>query len=42
LVMFEFESGTFSFCFFYLCFVWRIMFACLVVCKWQVRHGVQR
>ncbi len=28
--------------FFYLCFVWRIVFACLVVCRWQVRHGVQR
>jgi hypothetical protein len=26
--------------FFYLCFVWRIVFACLVVCRWQVRHGV--
>jgi hypothetical protein len=28
--------------FFYLCFVQRIVFACLVVCRWQVRHGVQR
>jgi hypothetical protein len=28
--------------FFYLCFVRRIVFACLVVCRWQVRHGVQR
>jgi hypothetical protein len=26
--------------FFYLCFVWRIMFACLMVCRWQVWHGV--
>jgi hypothetical protein len=25
--------------FFYRCFVWRIVFACLVVCRWQVRHG---
>jgi hypothetical protein len=28
--------------FFCLCFIWRIMFACLVVCRWQVWHGVQR
>jgi hypothetical protein len=28
--------------FFYLCFVCRIVFACLVVCRWQVRLGVQR
>jgi hypothetical protein len=20
-------------------FVWRMAFACLVVCRWQVRHG---
>jgi hypothetical protein len=32
-VRFEFESGIVSFYFFfYLCFVWRIVFACLVVC----------
>jgi hypothetical protein len=42
LVMFEFESGTVSFFFFYLCFIWWIVFACLVVCRWQVRHGMQR
>jgi hypothetical protein len=23
-------------------FVWRIMFACLVVCRWQVRHTGHR
>jgi hypothetical protein len=23
-------------------FRWKIMFACLVVCRWQVWHGVQR
>jgi LSD1 subclass zinc finger protein len=28
--------------FFYLCFVRRITFACLVVCRRQVRHGMQR
>jgi hypothetical protein len=28
--------------FFYLCFIRRIAFACLMVCRWQVRHGVQR
>jgi hypothetical protein len=33
---------SFIFFFFYLCFIRRITFACLVVCRWQVRHGVQR
>jgi hypothetical protein len=28
--------------FFYFCFVWRITFACLVVCRWQVWHDVHR
>jgi hypothetical protein len=28
--------------FFYLCFVQRIAFACLMVCRWQVWYGVQR
>jgi hypothetical protein len=28
--------------FFYLCFVRRIAFTCLVVCRWQVRHDVQQ
>jgi hypothetical protein len=33
-VRFEFESGIVLFCFFfYLSFVWRIAFACLVVCR---------
>jgi hypothetical protein len=27
---------------FYLYFVWRIVFACLMMCRWQVRHGEQR
>jgi hypothetical protein len=26
----------------YLCFIWRTAFACLVVCRWQVRYGGQR
>jgi hypothetical protein len=38
--MFEFESGIVHCFTFILCFVWRITFACLVVYKWQVRHGV--
>jgi hypothetical protein len=37
LPMFEFE--TFQLFYLYLYFVWRIMFDCLVVCTWQVRHG---
>jgi hypothetical protein len=24
------------------CFMWRIAFACLVVCRWQVQHGGQQ
>jgi hypothetical protein len=36
MVRFEFESRIGLFCFFYLCFIWRIAFACLVVCRWQV------
>jgi hypothetical protein len=31
--MFEFESGIVLF-FFYLCFVRRIIFACLLVCRY--------
>jgi hypothetical protein len=38
-VRFESESGT-VLLFFYYCFVRRIAFACLVVCKRQVRHGI--
>jgi hypothetical protein len=38
--MFEFESRIVLF-FFYLCFIRRIVFACLVVYMWQVRHAVQ-
>jgi hypothetical protein len=38
MARFEFESGIVLFCFvlffFYLCFVQRIMFPCLVVCRW--------
>jgi hypothetical protein len=26
----------------FICFVWRITFACLVVCRWQVWHDEQR
>jgi hypothetical protein len=26
----------------FILFVWRIMFACLMMCRWQVRHGRQR
>jgi hypothetical protein len=42
LVRFEFESETFWLFYLYLYFMWRIMFAYLVVCRWQVRHGRQR
>jgi hypothetical protein len=42
LARFEFESRIVLFYFFYLCFVQRIAFPYLVVCRWQVRHGVQR
>jgi hypothetical protein len=42
LPLFEFESGTFRLFYLYLCFIWRIMFACLIVCRWQVWHGGQR
>jgi hypothetical protein len=24
------------------CFVWRIVFACLIVCRWEVWHGGQQ
>jgi hypothetical protein len=33
----HFDSFTFIFY-----FMWRIAFACLVVCRWQVRHGVKQ
>jgi hypothetical protein len=33
----RFDSFTFI-----PCFMWRIVFACLVVCRWQVRYGGQR
>jgi hypothetical protein len=33
---------SFVLSFFYLCFIWRITFACLVVCRWQVQYDVQR
>jgi hypothetical protein len=36
---FEFESRTFLLFYLYLYFIWRIAFGCLVVCRWQVRHG---
>jgi hypothetical protein len=36
LARFEFESGIVLF-FFYLYFIWRITFTCLMVCMWQVR-----
>jgi hypothetical protein len=43
LARFEFESGIVLFCFVFLLplFHWRIVFACLVVCRWQVQHDVQ-
>jgi hypothetical protein len=34
--------GCFILFFFYLCFIWRIVFAYLVVCRWQVRYCMQR
>jgi hypothetical protein len=42
LVRFEFESGMFYLFYLYLYFIWRIAFAYLVICRWQVRHGGQR
>jgi hypothetical protein len=39
MARFEFESGTFWLFYLYSCFNWRIAFACLVVCRWQVRHA---
>jgi hypothetical protein len=30
---FEFEFGTLQLFYFYHCFVWRIVFACLLVCS---------
>jgi hypothetical protein len=37
--MFEFKIETFRYFTFSL-FICRIVFACLVVCRWQVRHGM--
>jgi hypothetical protein len=42
LVRFKYKSVTFQLFYLYLCFIWRIVFACLVVCRWQVQHGMQR
>jgi hypothetical protein len=33
-VRIEFESGTVQLFYLYPLFVWRITFACLVVCRW--------
>jgi hypothetical protein len=41
LPWFEFESGIFWLFYTYL-FIWRNVFACLIVCRWQVWHGGQR
>jgi hypothetical protein len=41
MARFEFESKTFRVFYLYCLFHWRIVFACLVVCKWQVQQGVQ-
>jgi hypothetical protein len=41
-VRFEFETGTFQLFYPYLYFIWRIVFACLVVCRWQVQDDVMR
>jgi hypothetical protein len=30
--------GHFDYFTFIICFVWKITFACLVVCRWQVQH----
>jgi hypothetical protein len=38
LSWFEFKSGI-SWLFYPYMFMWRIMFACLMVCRWQVQHG---
>jgi hypothetical protein len=40
LPWFEFKSGIFQLFSPYM-FMWRIVFACLVVCRWQMRHGGQ-
>jgi hypothetical protein len=43
LARFEFKSETFWWLFYlYSYFMWRIVFACLIVCRWEVRHGGQR
>jgi hypothetical protein len=42
LARFEFEFRTVSLFYLYLCFVWRITLACLLVCWWQVRYSIQR
>jgi hypothetical protein len=41
MLRFEFKSGTFRLFYLYLCFIWRIVFPCLVVCRWHVRYGGQ-
>jgi hypothetical protein len=35
-------QDSFILFFFYLCFIWRIAFDCLVVCRWHIRHDVQQ
>jgi hypothetical protein len=35
------NPGHFGYFTFILCFVWRITFACLVVCRWQVRPSAE-
>jgi hypothetical protein len=42
LARFEFESGTFWLFYLYSLFHWRIMFACLMVCRWHMQHAVQQ
>jgi hypothetical protein len=37
--MLEFKSGAVSMVVHLSYFVWRIVFACVVVCRWQVRHA---
>jgi hypothetical protein len=42
MLRFEFESGIVPWFYYTILFMWRIMFACLVVCRWHVWHDGQR
>jgi hypothetical protein len=42
LPCFEFESRKFWWSYPTISFIWRNMFTCLMMCRWQVRHGGQQ